>query len=120
MKLQIHIKRIYESYDSADGYRILIDRLWPRGIAKAEAHLDEWNKEVAPSTALRKAFNHQADRFEEFKVAYKKELDAHQDDVIRIMHIAEDKPVTLLYGAKDPKINHAIVLLTYIKDLQRP
>ncbi len=106
----ILIKRIYEEASENDGYRILIDRLWPRGVSKERAHLDEWDKNIAPSTELRKWFNHTAERFEEFAKLYNEELTQMEDELNRIRLIADDKIVTLLYGARDPEINHAIVL----------
>ena len=113
--LDIRIKRVYDDFAESDGYRMLVDRLWPRGISKENAHIDEWNKTLPPSTELRKEFNHQSDLFEKFKVAYRKELAEHMDEIVRVAHLAEDKRVTLLYGAKDPTINHAVVLLNFIK-----
>ncbi|WP_228384119.1 DUF488 domain-containing protein [Sphingobacteruim zhuxiongii] len=114
MMLKIQIKRIYDEYAESDGYRILVDRLWPRGIAKDKAKIDEWNKTLPPSTELRKAFNHQPELFEQFKEAYVKELATHIDDIMRVAKIAETRTVTLLYGRKDPQVNHAIVLKEFI------
>jgi uncharacterized protein YeaO (DUF488 family) len=106
----IYIKRIYEEPNENDGYRILIDRLWPRGVTKSKANLDEWNKEVAPSTVLRKWFDHQAANFEEFSLRYQEELLLKEDELNRLRSIAKLKTISLLYAAKDPKINHAVVL----------
>ena len=106
----IRIKRIYEDAETEDGYRILVDRLWPRGVSKIRAKLDEWNKEVAPSTELRKWFDHQAERFEEFSSLYEEELKEKKEELEQIREIAEKQTVTLLYAAHDPKINHAVVL----------
>lgn len=106
----IAIKRIYDDAADDDGYRILVDRLWPRGIAKIKADLDEWNKEIAPSTELRKWFDHDAARFKEFSKLYCKELKQKENELNRIRAIAKTEIVTLLYGAKDKKINHAVVL----------
>lgn len=110
MMKAICIKRIYDEPAENDGYRVLVDKLWPRGVTKLRANLDEWNKEVAPSTALRKWFDHKAERFEEFSLRYQEELLLKEEELNRLRTIAETEPVTLLYGAKDPKINHAIVL----------
>ena len=107
---RIQIKRIYEDVSPEDGYRILVDRLWPRGISKDRARLNDWNKAIAPSTELRKWFGHQTDRFEAFSKLYKKELENKEEELNAIRQIADNKIVTLLYGARDPKINHAIVL----------
>ena len=111
----ITIKRIYEDYDKADGYRMLVDRLWPRGIKKEAAKLDEWNKDIAPSPELRKWFDHQEEKFKEFSKKYKEELlQNNKAEIKRIRDIAKKEKLTLLYGAKDPKINHAVVLLDVI------
>ena len=100
----IGIKRIYDEPSDKDGYRVLVDRLWPRGISKKDANLDEWNKEIAPSTELRKWFDHKAERFDEFTRLYREE------ELNRLRTIAKKNDITLLYGAKNPKINHAVVL----------
>ena len=104
------IKRIYEHATTDDGYRLLVDRIWPRGVSKANAAIDEWNKIIAPSTELRKWFDHQPERFEMFKAQYKNELKAQTPELIRIKEIAAHQELTLLYGAKDERINHAVVL----------
>ncbi|MDQ6595912.1 DUF488 domain-containing protein [Bacillus salipaludis] len=114
----IFLKRIYDPYDEMDGYRILIDRLWPRGISKESAKLDEWLKDVAPSSELRKWFCHKPELFEEFKLRYVEELRNDEEKVQGINHIFDltsNGRVTLLYGAKDPIFNHAIVLLEELK-----
>lgn len=106
----ISIKRIYEDSSSEDGYRMLVDRLWPRGMSKEKANLDEWNKSVAPSTDLRKWFDHRPERFEEFSQHYESELENHQDELNKLQDIAKKQNLTLLYAAKNPEINHAVVL----------
>lgn len=110
MKNPIQIKRIYDELAETDGYRILVDRLWPRGVKKEDAHLDEWDKDVAPSTEIRKEFNHQEDRFAQFKKEYKKELAGKKEALQHILDINQKHPVTLLYAAHSRTINHAIVL----------
>lgn len=111
------IKRAYEAYDPNDGYRILVDRLWPRGVSKEKAHLDYWAKDITPTTLIRKEFNHEAANFDSFKVKYLREL-ANNPDVpafIELVHEQLQKGnVTLIYGARDPKINHAIILEGFI------
>lgn len=109
-KINIQIKRIYEPPAQDDGYRMLVDRLWPRGVSKVEAHLDEWNKEIAPSNELRKWFNHKPERLIEFSKLYEAELLKNEVELKRIITIAKKNRVTLLFGAKDPKINQAFVL----------
>ncbi|MCB0507415.1 MAG: DUF488 domain-containing protein [Bacteroidetes bacterium] len=111
----IKIKRIYDTKAEDDGYRILIDRLWPRGVSKKLAELDEWNKEVTPTPELRKWFAHDPEKFEEFKSLYQEELRDHKSELKRLKSIAASQNLTLLYAAKDPKINHAIILLDAIK-----
>lgn len=110
----IQIKRIYDEPEKQDGYRILVDRLWPRGMTKERAHLDEWNKEVAPSDELRKWFGHKMENFEEFSRKYKAELKDKGEELQRIRELAEDKMVTLLYAARDTDVNHARVLLNVL------
>ena len=106
----IAIKRIYEDSSKNDGYRILVDRLWPRGVSKEEANLDEWDKNIAPSTELRKWFDHKEERFQEFTLRYKEELMSQKDALNQILKIAQTQKVTLLYGAKNSEINQAVVL----------
>ena len=106
----IAIKRIYEDSSKNDGYRILVDRLWPRGVSKEEANLDEWDKNIAPSTELRKWFDHKEERLQEFTLRYKEELMSQKDALNRILKIAQTQKVTLLYGAKNSEINQAVVL----------
>lgn len=110
MMMSIVIKRIYEESSKNDGYRILVDRIWPRGISKEKANLEEWNKNIAPSTALRKWFDHKEERFEEFSLKYKEELLPYREELKRIQKIAAVKQVTLLCAAKDSHLNQAIVL----------
>lgn len=106
----IQIKRIYDAPSKDDGYRILIDRIWPRGISKEDAQLDDWNKELAPSTELRKWFDHDPDKFEDFSNNYKKELKDQTDALKQLCKIAQDQKVTLLFGAKNMAHNQAVVL----------
>jgi len=113
----IFLKRVYEPYEEMDGCRILVDRLWPRGISKDAAKLSYWLKELAPSNELRKWFCHKPELFEEFRRRYLDELrtDEQKREFIReIIEMAARGPVTLLYGAKDPVHNHARVLIEEI------
>jgi uncharacterized protein YeaO (DUF488 family) len=113
--MSVKVKRVYEEYDKADGYRMLVDRLWPRGIKKENAKLDEWNKDIAPSTELRKKFHNGEEKFEEFVKDYKKELlENNKEGLQRIKDLAKKKKITLLYGSKDEEHNHAKVLLAMI------
>ncbi|HET9054625.1 MAG TPA: DUF488 family protein [Cyclobacteriaceae bacterium] len=111
----IKLKRIYETPLPEDGYRMLVDRLWPRGLKKENAAIDEWNKNVAPSPALRKWFGHRAERFQEFSKQYKLELKAQAEEIKRINAIARKQTLTLLYAAKDEQVNHAIILCEVLK-----
>lgn len=108
------VKRIYDPVDTEDGYRVLVDRLWPRGVTKERAALDEWAKDLAPSTELRQWFHHDPARFEEFAERYKKELQKNNltKDVISAWQ--DHNVVTFLYGAKDVRHNEAVVLQQFI------
>ncbi len=120
--MALQIKRIYEPYMESDGLRYLVDRLWPRGISKEQAHLTGWLKALAPSTALRKQFGHMAERFEEFSALYQDELDTNteaQAELRQIIQQSRQQTVTLLYGARDPHINHAVVLRDYLEEKAR-
>jgi uncharacterized protein YeaO (DUF488 family) len=110
-------KRVYDDPANNDGYRLLVDQIWPRGVSKEDAELDEWNKDLAPSTKLRKWFDHDPDKFDEFTKRYKKELKEQNDELNRIKKIAKDKQVCVLYGAKDEKNNQAIVLKSVLESL---
>lgn len=113
---KINIKRIYDELSDDNGYRILVDRLWPRGISKKEANLDEWNKEIAPTTELRKWFNHEKEKFEEFALRYREELKEKEDTLNELRKIGNYKTLYLLYAAKDKDINHAVVLKEVLEE----
>ncbi len=114
--MKIQIKRIYEEQEKSDGFRILVDRLWPRGVSKEEARLDLWLREIAPSTELRKWFGHDPKKWEEFKKRYKKELKDKNELLSQLKELEKNyKEITLLYGAKDTEHNEAMVLLDLIK-----
>ena len=113
----ISIKRIYEGATDKDGYRVLVDRLWPRGISKQDAKLDEWLQDIAPSTELRKWFDHQEERFPEFSKRYKAELDLKKTEIEKLKAVAENRPITLLYSAKNEEFNQAIVLRDYLNKI---
>lgn len=113
--MKIVIKRVYEPSEASDGYRILVDRLWPRGVSKEFAALDEWRKDVAPSNELRHWFDHDSDKLAEFEQRYRAELDKNVDAVKELLDtVKKHASVTLLYGAKDPVINQARVLRDYL------
>ncbi|HEY5319921.1 MAG TPA: DUF488 domain-containing protein [Galbitalea sp.] len=113
--MAIHIKRIYEPTESTDGYRVLVDRLWPRGVSKQDAALDLWLKEVAPTAELRNWFDHIPERFDEFDTRYRAELDSNPAVGQLREVIASEKTVTLLFGAKNETMNQAVVLQQYLK-----
>ncbi len=113
----IQCKRLYDAASSQDGYRILVDRLWPRGIKKTALAYDEWCKTLAPSAALRKAFHSETIDFASFSEAYRAELAAQRDEGARIAALAQKQTVTLLYGAKDSQHNHAQVLAAWLRAL---
>ena len=107
----IKIKRIYEKPIKDDGYRILVDRLWPRGVSKEKASLDLWLKDIAPSTELRKWFNHEPEKWEEFKRRYEVEVRNNKEIFKQLKEICKkEKIVTFLYASKDEEYNEAVVL----------
>ena len=113
------VERIYDNPKGSDddGFRILVDRLWPRGLSKDKVKIDLWQKDVAPSTPLRKWFAHDENKWKEFKRRYFKELDNNTDSVNGILDkIREEGSITLLYGTKDKKLNNAIALKEYLEN----
>jgi uncharacterized protein YeaO (DUF488 family) len=106
----VAVKRAYEPVEEDDGYRVLIDRIWPRGVSKERARLDEWARELAPSTELRRWFGHDPARFEEFRRRYIEELAAQRDRLDELRRRAGSGKVTLVYGARDSEHNDAVVL----------
>lgn len=111
------IKRIYEDVDPDDGYRVLVDRLWPRGVSKQDAKLDEWFKEAAPSDELRQWFHSEEGEWAEFRQRYLSELSHHRDNLRTLADRAKQQQVTLLYSAKNTQHNNAVVLKEYINKL---
>lgn len=114
MKKSIKIKRVYDKYSTQDGPRILIDRLWPRGIKKEEAKIDLWIKEIAPSDDLRKWFAHDPEKWDEFKSKYEAELNNKKDLCNSIVNKGKVN-ITLIYAAKDQEHNNAVVLKEYLE-----
>jgi uncharacterized protein YeaO (DUF488 family) len=106
----VQIKRIYDERSAEDGWRVLVDRLWPRGISKQRAALDEWRADLAPGTALRTWFAHDPLRWTEFRRRYRAELRTHAAQLQRLRELAAVQRVTLLYAVREPRINHAVVL----------
>jgi len=110
----LRIKRIYDPPDPSDGARILVDRIWPRGVSKDAAKLSEWLKAIAPSTSLRQWFHRDPTQWTEFGRRYRAELDANSAAVERLRDFLKAGPVTLLYAARDRERNHAVVLADYV------
>jgi len=106
----VRLKRAYDPADGNDGRRILVDRLWPRGVSKAEADIDEWVKELAPSTALRKWFGHDPERWPQFRHRYAGEIRGHAELLAHVRDLARKGPITLVYSARDEAHNDAVVL----------
>lgn len=116
--MNIRIKRAYDEPEVSDGFRVLVDRLWPRGIKKEILSLDEWCKDIAPSADLRKWFDHDPAKFKEFSIRYVAELKTSDVPQQLLARIRDSKTLTLVYAAKDPKVNHACVLRRYLKSLR--
>jgi uncharacterized protein YeaO (DUF488 family) len=115
----VKIKRVYDPRERGDGERILVDRLWPRGLSKRAAAVDEWMKDLGPSHELRKWFGHDPDRWSEFRRRYRSELRLHRDALASIGRKASRGAVTLVFGAHDPEHNQAVVLKGVIERLQK-
>jgi uncharacterized protein YeaO (DUF488 family) len=108
--MEIRLKRAYEPADPADGHRVLVDRLWPRGLSRERAELDGWERELAPSTELRQWFGHEPSRFAEFRRRYLEELGERRPVLAGLRRRAREGPLTLVYAAKDTDHNDAVVL----------
>ncbi|MEI5584893.1 DUF488 domain-containing protein [Agromyces sp. CCNWLW208] len=108
------MKRVYDAPEPADGVRVLVDRLWPRGVSKERAELDEWAKDVAPSPGLRTEWHRHRDRFDEFAARYREELDANPATEALLETGRAHERVTLVYGARDEQVNHVAVLLEWL------
>ena len=115
MRETLGLKRVYDAPEADDGYRVLIDAVWPRGVTRERAALDEWARDLAPSDALRRWFAHDPAKFGEFPRRYREELDGHREHVDALRRRALDGPVTVLYGARDREHNNAVVLLELLR-----
>ncbi|MBO0752287.1 MAG: DUF488 family protein [Bradyrhizobiaceae bacterium] len=118
-KHAVRTKRVYEPPAQDDGKRVLVDRIWPRGLTKQRAAVDVWLKEIAPSAALRTWFGHDPERWEEFRERYFEELRANSGEVARLLDLRSAGKVTLLFGAHDPERNNAAALQAYLASLGR-
>ncbi|OHV07594.1 DUF488 domain-containing protein [Kushneria phosphatilytica] len=114
--MNIQLKRIYDPYDRNDGYRVLVDGMWPRGVAKEDAHIDEWYRDIAPSKGLVKWFGHDRDRWHGFYEAYRRELRERDSTLSQTLREhARNEGLTLLFAAKDEECNNAVVLRDFLK-----
>ena len=113
----IKLKRVYEPPDPADGRRFLVDRLWPRGVRKDAAHVEAWVKDAAPSDELRTWFGHDPERWTEFRERYVRELKQQPDVLAPLLEAARQGDITLVYSARDPEHNQAVVLESVLEDL---
>jgi uncharacterized protein YeaO (DUF488 family) len=116
MGIDVRVKRVYDGAEPGDGYRVLIDHVWPRGISKERAQLDEWARELAPSDNLRKWFDHVPERFSEFRSRYRDELAAQSERVEVLRRRAHEGAVTIVYAARDEEHNNAVVVAALIRN----
>lgn len=112
----VRVKRVYEPAASQDGYRVLVDHIWPRGVSKERAKLDEWAKELAPSAELREWFDHVPDRFPEFRRRYRAELKSQRQELGALREHARKGRVTVVYAARDEEHNNAVVVAEVLRD----
>lgn len=113
-KPQIEVERAYVETGRSQGYRVLVDRVWPRGITKEKLALDVWMKELAPSTELRKWFDHRAERWDEFRKRYSRELSGKSTEVDELLGVAKSRTLVLIYGARETEHNNAVALREYL------
>lgn len=113
--MNITVRRVYDRPVREDGIRVLVDRLWPRGLSKASAEIDVWMKALAPSSALRQWYRHDIQKWPEFKAKYVAELDANPEALGKLIELATRNPVVLLYGAREARCNNASVLKVYLE-----
>lgn len=113
--MDVRLKRAYDPVAATDGYRVLIDRIWPRGVRRGEAHLDEWARELAPSTGLRRWFGHDPVRFEEFQRRYTEELASQAEKLRELRRRAREGTLTLVFAARDTEHNDAVVLAEILR-----
>jgi uncharacterized protein YeaO (DUF488 family) len=117
--MEIEVKRAYEPPAPGDGRRVLVDRIWPRGVARDDLRIDAWLKELAPSAGLRKWFGHDPSKWEEFKERYFRELDERPDALAQLLEIARSGRVTLVFGARETEHNNAVALREYLEQRSR-
>ncbi len=115
--MSVQLKRVYDSPEKSDGARVLVERLWPRGVSKQKAKLALWARELAPSTELRKWFDHEPARWEEFKARYFAELDARSEEFEPLLALTRSGPVTFVFASREEKLNNAVALREYVEGL---
>jgi uncharacterized protein YeaO (DUF488 family) len=115
-ELDVRAKRAYDPAEAGDGYRVLIDHVWPRGVSRERARLDQWARELAPTDELRKWFDHDPARFAEFRRRYRDELAEHSDGLDELRRRAASGPLTIVYAARDREHNNAVVLSELLRD----
>lgn len=115
MTMPLRVKRVYEDAEAGDGLRVLVDRLWPRGLSKEKAGIDRWLRELSPSTELRRWYGHDPARWEEFKARYFGELDRHGEAIAALVDQTRTGTVTLLYGSREKRLNNAVALKEYLE-----
>lgn len=113
--MTIQLKRAYDKPEKSDGFRVLIDRVWPRGVKKEDLQLDEWLKDLAPSTELRQWFQHDPEKWEEFRTRYFRELDAHPEEIRRLQEQSRPGPLTIVFGSREQRFNNAMALKEYLE-----
>jgi uncharacterized protein YeaO (DUF488 family) len=116
MTIDVRAKRIYDAAEPDDGYRVLIDHVWPRGVSRERADLDEWARDLAPSDDLRKWFAHIPERFEEFRARYRRELSIHGESVEALRRRVRKERLTIVYAARDQEHNNAVVLVELMRE----
>jgi uncharacterized protein YeaO (DUF488 family) len=114
--VDVRVKRIYDEPEPGDGYRVLIDHVWPRGVSRERARLDEWARELAPSDELRRWFAHDPARFDGFRARYRGELVDQRDHLLELARRARSRPVTIVYAARDQQHNNAVVVAELVRD----
>jgi uncharacterized protein YeaO (DUF488 family) len=115
MAVDVRAKRIYDAPEPGDGCRVLVDHIWPRGVSREAAQLDEWRRELAPSDELRKRFDHVPERFNDFRSRYREELTAQAELIAELRQRAQTEPLTILYAARDREHNNGVVVAELIR-----
>jgi len=120
VRIDVRVKRVYEQPEPDDGYRVLVDHMWPRGVSRERARIDRWARELAPSNDLRKWFAHDPQRFPQFQLRYRQELADRRHLIDSLLDVAREGTVTLVYAARDRQHNNAVVLQATIREAAEP